>query len=68
MIKDGQHSYGDLCYVSIDVSIWNSMTSSGLNIPEDSHLHARRRENPKSHKNRVLHIGVLVTLFLETTS
>jgi hypothetical protein len=24
-MKDGQHSYGDLCYVSSDVSIWNAI-------------------------------------------
>jgi hypothetical protein len=24
VIKDGQHTYGDLCYVSNDVSMWNA--------------------------------------------
>jgi hypothetical protein len=28
VIKDGQHSFGDLCYVSSDVSMWNAFDIS----------------------------------------
>jgi hypothetical protein len=48
--------------VSTSQTSVNFYQTTRRNIPEDSHLHTRHRENPKSHKTGTFHIDSGVSL------
>jgi hypothetical protein len=41
----------------------NFYQTTWRNIPEDSHLHTRRRENLKSHNEKYIFTGIRLALF-----